>query len=236
MALGIAAWTLRIPLYIHESDTIPGRSNALLGKIATKIFLGFESATSYFNAKKCEVIGQILDPIFSSHCELAKQSRKITEQKPLDRFVPRDDENKIRWKTGKPHILVICGSQGARTVFRSILEQFRTQNPYEWIISLGKLNRDMQSNFEHIENMNAVEWLDQKTIASLLTQTDIAISRGSATTLAEINTFQVRKIIIPLPSAAKNHQYWNAREYEKTGDILLEQKYISQLTQTLETL
>lgn len=52
-----------IPLYIHESDTIPGRSNTLLGRFATRVFLGFKSAEKYFDTKKCEVIGQILDPI-----------------------------------------------------------------------------------------------------------------------------------------------------------------------------
>ena len=44
VAAGIAAWTLWLPLYIHESDTVPGRSNQILGRLATKIFLGFESA------------------------------------------------------------------------------------------------------------------------------------------------------------------------------------------------
>ena len=161
------------------------------------------------------MVGQILDPIFSSHCELAKQSRRVTEQKPLDRFVPRDDDNKIHWKTTKPHILVICGSQGARSIFEAILGQFADENPYEWIIALGKLNGNMKSDFENIQNIQALEWIDQENIASLLGDADITITRGSATTLAEIDVSGIRKIIIPLPSAAKNHQYWNAREYEQ---------------------
>jgi UDP-N-acetylglucosamine--N-acetylmuramyl-(pentapeptide) pyrophosphoryl-undecaprenol N-acetylglucosamine transferase len=39
VAVGIAAWTLKIPLYIHESDTVPGFSNRVLSHFATKIFL-----------------------------------------------------------------------------------------------------------------------------------------------------------------------------------------------------
>lgn len=217
VAIGIAAWTLGIPLYIHESDTIPGRSNELLGKIATKIFLGFESAKQYFDTKKCEVVGQILDPIFS------KQPTNWPTDQPT-----------ISWKTDKKHILVICGSQGARSIFEAILEQFSDENPYEWIISLGKLNGSMKSDFGNIQNIQALEWIDQKDIASLLDNTDIAITRWSATTLAEIDIFGVRKIIIPLPSAAKNHQYWNAREYEQKWDILLEQKNLTFLSETLK--
>lgn len=209
VAIGIAAWTLNIPLYIHESDTIPGRSNQLLGKIATKIFLGFKSTKQYFDEKKCEVVGQILSTSFVKE---VPEGRRISSEKipptPLSQGGPN-------WKTDKKHVLVICGSQGARSIFEAILGQFSDENPYEWIISLGKLNGSMKSDFENIQNIQAFEWIDQKDIASLLGNTDITITRGSATTLAEIDIFGVRKIIIPLPSAAKNHQYWNAREYEQ---------------------
>lgn len=64
-------------------------------------------------------------------------------------------------------------------------------------------------------DVQALEWISQEDIAYLLEDTDIAITRGSATTLAEIDVFGVKKVIIPLPYAADNHQYWNAKEYEK---------------------
>ena len=66
-----------------------------------------------------------------------------------------------------------------------------------------------------MKDIQAFEWISQEDIASLLGNTQIAITRGSATTLAEIDIFGVKKIIIPLPYAADNHQYWNAREYVK---------------------
>lgn len=240
ISIGIAAWSLSIPLYIHESDTIPGRSNKILGIFASKIFLGFASANQYFDITKCEVIGQILDPIFDRHFEPAKQSRKITEQKqPLDRFVPRDDENKIYWKTSKPHILIICGSQGAKTVFDAIIDQFKNNKEYEWIIALWKLNNSMQSEFWVLDNYQAIPWISQENIAHLIQNTNIAISRWSATTLAELtsNNENIPKlIIIPLPYSAGNHQYYNAKEYEKIGHILLEQKNIKELKDTIYNL
>ena len=87
----------------------------------------------------------------------------------------------------------------------------------------------MKKDFENMKNTQALEWISQEDIASLLGNTQIAITRGSATTLAEIDIFGVKKIIIPLPYAADNHQYWNAREYEQNGDILLEQKNLHEL-------
>lgn len=214
VAVGIAAWTLHIPLYIHESDTIPGRSNILLWKIATKVFLGFESAKKYFYNKDISIVWQIIHPIFT------KNNFKSTQLK-------------ISWKTKLPHILVICGSQGAKSIFEAIWKQFQSMEDYEWIVSLGKLNSDMQESLSQIPNIQTTEWIEQENIASLLQKTDISITRGSATTLAEIDTFWVRKIIIPLPYAASNHQYYNALEYKKNNDMILEQKNIHQLSEII---
>jgi UDP-N-acetylglucosamine:LPS N-acetylglucosamine transferase len=104
-----------------------------------------------------------------------KQSRNTEIQKPLDHFVPRDD--RIQWKTNKPHILVICGSQGSQSIFQAIIEQFREDTRYEWIIALGKLNQDIQNAFVVIPNCQAKEWISQADIAELIPDTDIAISR-----------------------------------------------------------
>lgn len=212
VAVGIAAWTLWLPLYIHESDTVPWKSNQILGKFATKIFLGFESAEKYFDIKKSEVIWQILSPVFSN----------------------KNTHGSISWKTDKKHILVICGSQWAKSIFEAIITQFDKNEEYEWIIALGKLNTDMKKSFEKMQDIQAIEWLTQEDIVFLLQNTDLAITRWSATTLAEIDLFGIKKVIIPLPFSWGNHQYWNAREYEKKWDILLEQKDIMRLSKILD--
>lgn len=215
VAVGIAAWSMGIPLYIHESDTIPGRSNTLLGRFATRVFLGFKSAEKYFDTKKCEVIGQILDPI-------------------LEEWRVKSKEWTIHWKTDKKHILVFCGSQWARAVFEEIIRTCHSLD-VEWIVVLGKLNTGMRTDFEKLNNIQILDWLDKKDQRALFEWTDIAITRGSATTLAELDLFGIKKIIIPLPSAARNHQYYNALEYEKKWDIVLEQKNIVQLKEILHS-
>ncbi len=65
--MAVAAWLLRIPLSLHESDTIPGLANRVSAKFATKIFLGFPEAVQFFDSTKTEVVGQILDPFFSQY-------------------------------------------------------------------------------------------------------------------------------------------------------------------------
>ncbi len=222
VSIGIAAWSLSIPLYIHESDTVPGISNRILWKFSAKIFLGFEPAKKYFKVNKCDVIGQILDPVFDS------PSKDI-----------RIKESKITWKTSKPHILVICGSQGSHIIFQSIIDQFSDNSDYEWIIALGKLNSNMQGKFSKISDCQALKWISQSDIAQLIHTTDIAISRWSATTLAELTSWNEMKpqlVIIPLPYSAGNHQHVNALEYEKMGHILLGQRNIINLKTTLNKL
>src|SRR5262245_12704460 len=44
----LAARIFRIPLVIHESDTVPGRTNQFAGKFARRIALSYAEAASYF--------------------------------------------------------------------------------------------------------------------------------------------------------------------------------------------
>src|SRR5690606_9456652 len=48
LPVATAAWLRGIPLFTHETDSYPGLANRMMGKMATKIFLGFESARAYF--------------------------------------------------------------------------------------------------------------------------------------------------------------------------------------------
>ncbi len=93
----------------------------------------------------------------------------------------------------------------------------------------------MRKNFENFDNIQVLNWLEKSEQNHIFSETDIAITRGSATTLAELDFFNIQKIIIPLPSAAKNHQFFNAKEYEARGDILLEQKNLSSIRKTIES-
>ncbi len=112
------------------------------------------------------------------------------------------------------------------------------------------MRKDFESRFKesNTPTLQILDWISQEDLATLIPDTDIAITRGSATTLAELTAFRSDKIprfqrsntpiliIIPLPYSADNHQYWNAKEYEKTGDILLDQNNLNQLPEILKEL
>lgn len=202
VAVGIAAWNLGIPLYIHESDTVPGFSNKVLGRFAAHIFLGFEEARKYFPKDKATVVGQILHP----------------------QFFEKNPVGNIEWKTNKKRIFVSCGSQGSRKVFQTLLDQKKNFPDTEWILSLGTLNRNLRGEFEKWKDTQVFDWISQEDIPHILDGTDIAITRASATTLAELSTRPIHLIIIPLAISAGDHQIHNARVYEKDGyTVLLEE-------------
>ncbi len=52
LPIAIAGWLLRVPVYLHESDSVPGLANRLVACFATGIFLTFPEASSYFEAEK----------------------------------------------------------------------------------------------------------------------------------------------------------------------------------------
>lgn len=189
-----------IPLWIHESDTVPGWSNRFLGRIATNIYLGFDVARKYFDGKKCMVVGQIIDP-----------------------DIHKPNQTYRYWKTKKNHILVICGSQGSRNVFRAISETCRYMD-VEWIVLLGRLNKDSRHLFTGFQNITLYDWIDVRTLGAILEDTNLVVTRGSATSLAEIDLFKKKKIIVPLPWSSQNHQYYNALWYrDNRDDIVLEE-------------
>ncbi|KKS01695.1 MAG: hypothetical protein UU54_C0001G0007 [Candidatus Yanofskybacteria bacterium GW2011_GWA2_41_22] len=92
-----------IPLFIHESDSIPGLANRILGKLAKTVFISFQSAEKYFKAGKTVLIGNPLRK------ELIGQNK----EKAIEAF---------QLNPGNKTILVLGGSQGAQKINDIILQ------------------------------------------------------------------------------------------------------------------
>lgn len=152
--MGLAAKSLGIPIFIHESDTIPGRSNRQLASMAKRIFLGFESSIQFFPQNKSVTVGQILD-------------NKLFFQNTV---------GSIRWKTNKTHILLFCGSQGAKSVFEAVLSQCADMDA-EWIVVLGRLNTSMRAAFRTFQDIQILDWLEKDDQRTIFEGTDIAVTR-----------------------------------------------------------
>lgn len=162
----IAAWMLRIPVYLHESDAIPGLANRIVGKFSKKIFLGFAEAAAYFPAGRSEVVGQIL-------------SREVI-------LAPYSGESifpNTKTSEEKPKILVVCGSLGSSRVFEAVLSLPEAlRESYNMVVTLGTLNTSFRERFEKV-GIKTYDLLSQPQIMQAYREADIAITRAGATTL-----------------------------------------------------
>lgn len=212
LPLAIAAKFLKIKLFLHESDSVPWLANRYVSKFADKIYIGFDEANKYFDSKKTQVIGQILNPdLFTNLVKNAEKSKKT-------------------------NLLVIWWSQWSRRIFEYILNNIESLKDFEISIVLGSLNSEMKKLFNKFDNIKTYEFISQNELKQIYYNTDISITRSWATSLAELEVFNIKMIMIPLKESANNHQYFNALSYKKKWNIMIEENEIKKLNQELQKL
>ena len=215
----------RIPVAIHESDSVSGLTNRISGNLAEKIFLAFSSAGEYFKNKDIEVIG---NPVRES---LFQQASSLSFN---------GEETAIQAKKGfgldinMPVILILGGSQGAEPLNSFIMENLEllTEN-FQIIHQVGNKNFDeYKKEFEFLSK----EWTEteknryifrsffEKDMSDALLAADIVIARAGAGTIFEIAAFGKPSILIPLPESANDHQNGNAHFYNQTGAAVIIQQ------------
>lgn len=95
-------------------------------------------------------------------------------------------------------------------------------------------NLDYRAKFEKFPNVTTYDFFyDQTEYLKVVQKCDLVIAR-SGSSIFEFEALGLHMILIPHPHTGNNHQYWNARAFEKKGHELLEQKNISELGGILE--
>ena len=189
------SWLYWIPLFIHESDAVPGLANLLEGKLARKIFLGFSEASQYFPSKKVVVTG---NPIREFFVQIGQREKLIEEKATRT-------------------ILVIGGSQGSQAINQIILEILPALvENYQVIHQCGENNfREVNELVKEVKLTNPdhyrlFSFLDEDQLKQYFSQADLIISRAGAGSIAEIAAAGKVSILIPLINSANEHQSKNA--------------------------
>ncbi|MDR2352745.1 MAG: undecaprenyldiphospho-muramoylpentapeptide beta-N-acetylglucosaminyltransferase [Deltaproteobacteria bacterium] len=203
--VGLAAFTLRVPLFIHEQNRYPGLTNRFLGKFAKIIFLG-EEDTVGFNPTKTVFTG---NPVRAEIRALKDLPLPSLRRKPEDPFT----------------LVVLGGSQGARKINETVLEivsqLFESSKNLRLFHQAGndgvKLCENIYQRFG--EKITLKPFFTD--MARLYSEADLIIARAGALTLAELAYAGVPAILIPLPTAADDHQTLNARAREAKGSAIL---------------
>ena len=208
-----------IPVYIHESDAVPGLVNHLTGKFAKRIFISFEYTKKYFPASKTILVGNPVRAFL-----LSLEANKENTKKLLGLSLER------------PTVIIIGGSQGAKHLNDLVLDIIpKIIDKVEIIHQTGKNNfnqvkgeaevvfREIIGSDKNKSFYHPVPFFEETPNPSILSlrdvflASDLIIVRAGSGLLFEVAAFGKPSIVIPLPWASRDHQKINAYEYARNG-------------------
>lgn len=188
-----AAQNKGIPTFIHEANSLGGKSNILLAKRARKVFVASEGMEKYFPAEKIQITGNPVRHIF---------------------LTPVDKREALRFfglEEGKKTVFVFGGSLGAQSINEAIaanIPEFEKAN-LQLIWQTGK---DFAPKAALLEEENPHIWSNAfiNKMENAYAAADLVVCRAGAMTVAEICVVKKAAIFVPYPYAAEDHQTVNA--------------------------
>lgn len=212
----LASRIFRVPVILHESDTIPGIANKFLSRFAKRIAISFPESAKFFSNKKTAFTGNpIREEIAGMALEQAKSILNI--------------------KSNKPIIFIFGGSLGAQPINKlvlQILSQLLEKYEIIWQTGISNYNEIIEMIKELFnplpENCHIAAFMDENLISASFAASMLVISRAGASNIFEIAACAKPSILIPLPNSASDHQRENAFEYAKTGAaVIVEQNNLT---------
>ena len=205
----IAAVVLRIPLIVHEQNSVMSRTNRILARFANLVAQSFRKVKNTPPNVKSVLTGMPVRDTITLLYNKEYKERQSSEIMP---------------------IIILGGSQGAKIFADIVPEAIKT-------LSLDKqelLEIYQQCRKDDIESLKVkYENIACKVVVSsffenmpeLYEKSKLIISRSGASSVYEIAAAGLPSILVPLPIAADNHQYYNAEELAESGaGLVLNQK------------
>ncbi|PIR44212.1 hypothetical protein COV23_00945 [Candidatus Wolfebacteria bacterium CG10_big_fil_rev_8_21_14_0_10_31_9] len=225
----------RIPIIIHESDSVAGLSNLIASKYAYRIGISFASTKDSFidNFTKEKIVQRVLNKIALVGNPV--RSFLINKNSQID-------EETVKKNLGldpqRPLILVLGGSQGATRIndfFLEIASELLADGYQVFhqtgIKNFDVFNKDLSSVLKDSplkQYYQTVSYFDEN-IKDAYVAAYLVVSRAGSGSIFEIATMGKPSILIPLSESAYNHQVQNAFEYSKTGAaVVIEESNLKQ--------
>ena len=186
----MAANKLHIKTFIHEQNSIPGKSNKVLAKKADLIGVSFKDSIKYFNPEKCKLTG---NPCGENALDIKAVSK-----------------TKYHMHANKKGVLIVQGSLGSNVInnkMKEFLSSIDNEN-YEVLYVTGKDYYEEFSKNKFSKNVIIVPYVDN--LSALIKDMDLIVTRAGASIISEIMALRKPAIFIPSPYVANNHQYYNA--------------------------
>ncbi len=215
----------RIPIIIHDSDSVIGLANKLAARFADKIAISFNSEADFISQKikNSEILSQ----------KTALVGNPIRRSLIRGNILESDTAKKLfGFNPEKPVVLIIGGSQGSIKI-----NDFMLDIAGELIENFQILHQTGIKNFDEVkEQLNlvlknysqeekshykVVSYFD-KDLKDAYSAADLVISRASSGSIFETAAFGKPAILVPLPSeVVGDHQTKNAYEYAKNGAAIV---------------
>ena len=183
-----------IPTFIHESNSFAGKSNILLGKKATKIFIATDGMERFFPREKILITG---NPVRSTI------SQSVVTRTEGIKFFGLDENKKT--------VFAVGGSLGAKSINEAIsrhLDELLNAG-LQVIWQTGKpYAAEAKERVKGKSFVSASEFITQMDCA--YAAADIVVSRAGAMAIAELCVVKKPVLFVPYPYAAEDHQTVNA--------------------------
>ena len=201
----VSAKKLGYKTFLHEQNSLPGKSNKFLSKYCDLVGVSFESSLDKFPLGKAIVTGNPCSEDALKAPVLLKSTLGLSATKKL--------------------VLIVMGSLGAGRVSKyleSELQKFEGKE-YEILFVTGKSSYDEVVRHSYPKNVKIIPFYEGLT--SVMKKTDVMVSRAGASTLSELIALEVPSILIPSPYVANNHQYLNALDLvNQNAALMIEEK------------
>lgn len=202
-----AAQRMNVPTLIQEQNSFPGKTNIYLAKRVDRICVAYEGMERFFPKEKLMLTG---NPVRQ---EVVRLSGK--RARGLEHFGLGD---------GKPILFITGGSLGARGVNHGIeaaltsFQEAGIQVVWQTGTPFFKQANEAVSRLGYAA-CKVFEFVSKMDFAYAVA--DLVVARAGAISVSELCLVQKPAILVPLPTAAEDHQTHNARALTDRGAAIL---------------
>ncbi len=191
-----------IPFAVQEQNSFPGLTTKFFSRYARQVHNGFPEAVKYLHPGARTTVFDSGNPI-----------------EPPPSPLPDRAASRIAWgfpATGGRVLLVYGGSQGSKAI-NDVVASWINRGLPENLFVIWATGPGTYADYSNLESERVRVKPYLSPVSEAYTATDFAISRGGAIATAELAAWGIPPIVVPLPTAAADHQTANARALAGAG-------------------
>ena len=202
---GLAAWALRIPIVIHDSDAHPGLANRIISRFAKRIATG--APLEFYNYPK-KISRYVGIPVLENF-------RKYS-QKEREKF-----KDELGFSKVKPLVVITGGGLGAARLNNAIVAKGEELSKHSQIVLISGLAQfdELQEETKSFSKDFYLLSFVSKDMWKFLAAADLVVARAGATSNLELAALHKPTILVPNARLTGGHQLKNAQVYQKTNSV-----------------